>query len=329
MGSILITGGTGSMGQALVRRLLTDQTIERVCVYSRDEWKQSEMRAAFPDPRLRFFIGDVRDRQRLTRAMRNVSRVIHAAALKQVPSCEYNPLEAVKTNVDGTANVIDAALDAQVGRVLMLSSDKACDPTNLYGATKLVAEKLIVDANVYGGETTKFACTRYGNVIGSRGSVLPLFQAQHAAGQALTVTDPDMTRFVLTLEQGVRFVLDSLGRMVGGEVFVPRLPAATVRTIAEAAAYPAAPRLVIGGLRPGEKRHEVLVSSHEAARTRDEGEYFVVGMDARPGPGAEFRFASDTAERLGVQRFRHLAGLVLESDDNAKEPSRAVTAPRA
>ncbi len=350
MGSVLITGGTGSMGQALVRRLLAERNqvdvstyvvspgtkthdagprYDRIIVYSRDEWKQSEMRAAFPDERLRFFIGDVRDRQRLTRAMRNVSRVIHAAALKQVPSCEYNPLEAVKTNVDGTANVIDAALDAQVARVLMLSSDKACDPTNLYGATKLVAEKLIVDANVYGGETTKFACTRYGNVLGSRGSVLPLFQAQAGPGRSLTVTDPDMTRFVLTLEQGVKFVLESLELMQGGEVFVPKLPAVTVRTIAEAATWPAAPRMVISGLRPGEKRHEVLVSAHEAARTRDEGEYFVVGMDARPGPGAEFRFASDTAERLGVQRFRHLAGLTGKVAPNEKERPRAATAPGA
>ncbi len=309
MSSVLITGGTGSMGQALVRELLTDGGVERVCVYSRDEWKQGEMRAALPDPRLRFFIGDVRDHGRLTRAMRNVDRVIHAAALKQVPACEYNPLEAVKTNVDGTANVIDAALDARVGRVLMLSSDKACDPTNLYGATKLVAEKLVVDANVYGGETTKFACTRYGNVLGSRGSVLPLFAAQHVAGLPLGVTDPDMTRFVLTLEQGVAFVLDSLECMSGrGEVFVPKLPAVTVRVMAEAVVWPGSPRLVMSGMRPGEKRHEVLVSTHEAARTQEFDDRYVIWPTGRWGD-AGFRFGSDTAERLGVQRFRHLAGL--------------------
>jgi UDP-N-acetylglucosamine 4,6-dehydratase len=232
--------------------------------------------------------------------------------------------------VDGTANVIDAAIDAEVGRVLMLSSDKACDPTNLYGATKLVAEKLMVDANVYNRNGfPKFACTRYGNVIGSRGSVLPRFQAQHAAGEPLSVTDPDMTRFVLTLEQGVRFVLESLAAMAGGEVFVPRLPAVTVRTIAEAAAWPDSPRLVMSGLRPGEKRHETLVSAHESSRVIGWPEHFTIWPERVSAEG--FSFSSDAAERLDVARFRELAGLVLESspirkrEPATRETSRLVT----
>ncbi len=305
MTSLLITGGTGSMGQQLVRQLLEDATVERVCVFSRDEWKQDAMRnAGFTDPRLRFFIGDVRDRDRLRRAMHGVDNVIHTAALKQVPACEYNPLEAVKTNVDGTANVIDAALDADVAKVLMLSSDKACDPVNLYGATKLVAEKLMVDANAYAG--TRFSCTRYGNVISSRGSVLPLFQAQHSAGKPLTMTDPEMTRFVLTLEQGALFVLDSLDRMTGGEVFVPKLPSVTVSTIAAAVTNRGAIHLI--GARPGEKLHETLVSEHEADRTSDEGDGFVI----RPVPAVPHvpaAFTSVSADRLDVDGFRLLAGL--------------------
>jgi UDP-N-acetylglucosamine 4,6-dehydratase len=316
MTSFLITGGTGSMGQQLVRQLLENTATERVCVFSRDEWKQDAMRnAGFTDPRLRFFIGDVRDRDRLRRAMHGVDNVIHTAALKQVPACEYNPLEAVKTNVDGTANVIDAALDADVAKVLMLSSDKACDPVNLYGATKLVAEKLIVDANAYAG--TRFACTRYGNVISSRGSVLPLFQAQHAAGSSLTVTDRYMTRFVLTLEQGARFVLESLERMQGGEIFVPKIPAVSVSTIAEAVTWPENARVILMGARPGEKPHETLVSEHEASRTTDEDDCYVIRpVPAVPGvpDGFSFRSAGGSPsrgapERLDVDGFRLLAGM--------------------
>ncbi len=311
MTSFLITGGSGSMGQQLVRQLLEDTATERVCVFSRDEWKQDAMRnAGFTDDRLRFFIGDVRDRDRLRRAMHGVDNVIHTAALKQVPACEYNPLEAVKTNVDGTANVIDAALDADVAKVLMLSSDKACDPVNLYGATKLVAEKLMVDANAYAG--TRFACTRYGNVISSRGSVLPLFQAQHARGEPLTVTDPEMTRFVLTLEQGAAFVLDSLERMNGGEIFVPKIQSVSVGTIAAAVTGPKGPRFMQMGARLGEKNHETLVSRHEAPRTVDRSDAYVIRSEAASFASvpAGFEFTSLTApRRLTVDEFREVAGL--------------------
>lgn len=321
--SYLITGGTGSFGQALTRSLLDDASTVRVAVFSRDELKQHTMRLdGYTDDRIRWFIGDVRDRDRLRRAMNGVDTVVHAAALKQVDTCELNPLEAKKTNVDGTANVIDAALDAKVGRVLMLGTDKAVDPTNLYGATKLVAEKLIVDANAYSGaDGPRFAATRYGNVISSRGSVLPVFQAQHAAGLPLTVTDPAMTRFVLTLAQGVEFVRACLDHMQGGEVFVPKLSAATVATIAAAAtgatlershAY-AVHRI---GLRAGEKMHELLISEHEAHRTIDRGWCYTVtpvhtlGREwaGTPVP-AGFRYGSDTADRLDVADFRALAGL--------------------
>ncbi len=301
--TILITGGTGSFGQHAVRELLTDDRWERVIVYSRDELKQHEMRqAGLTNPRLRYFIGDVRDRQRLTRAMRGVTRVIHAAALKQVPACEYNPLEALRTNVDGTANVIEAALDTNVGRVIMVGTDKAVDPVNTYGKSKALAEALIVDANAYGGYTTKFAATRYGNVLGSRGSVLGVFQAQHAAGQPLTVTDGGMTRFVLTLEQGVRFVLDRLDDMSGGEVFVPKIPAVTLDAIAMAVTWPREPVLMTVGMRGGEKRHELLVSEHELVE--DRGDHLVVGRGFASGA-----VSSLDATRLTISQFRELAGL--------------------
>ncbi len=287
MTSVLVTGGTGSFGQAFTRHLLATDT-ERVVVFSRDEVKQHQMRQdGFTDPRLRWFIGDVRDRDRLRRAMKDIDTVVHAAALKQVDSCEFNPLEAVKTNVDGTANVINAALDANVKQVLMLGTDKAVDPTNLYGATKLVAEKLIVDANVYSGaDGTRFAATRYGNVISSRGSVLPVFQAQQRA----------------------------LDEMLGGEVFVPKLPAVTVNTIALAAG--AGVNVLMTGRRPGEKQHEALLSEHEAHRAIDAGWCYLVkpihdlgrAWKGDPVP-AGFKFTSDTAEQLDVDEFRVLAGL--------------------
>jgi UDP-N-acetylglucosamine 4,6-dehydratase/5-epimerase len=317
--SVLVSGGTGSFGRAFVRRLLEDREIERVVVFSRDELNQHQMRCdGFTDPRLRFFVGDVRDRDRLRRACQGVDTVVHAAALKQVDTIEYNPLEAVKTNIGGTSNVIDAALDCGVSRVLMLGTDKAVDPTNLYGATKLVAEKLVVDANAYSGaDGPVFAATRYGNVISSRGSVLPVFQAQAAAGEILSITNPHMTRFVLTLEQGVDFVVRALGEMRGGEVFVPKLPAVTVRTIADAVIYPRAMDPVHRlGLRPGEKMHELLVSEHEAARTLDVGWAFLVRPVADLGRSwggvpvpAGFRFSSESAVRLDVEGFRCLAGL--------------------
>jgi UDP-N-acetylglucosamine 4,6-dehydratase len=307
----LVTGGSGSFGQAFVRRLLEDG-VGRVAVFSRDELKQHEMRAAgFVDERLRWFIGDVRDRDRLELAMHGVDVVVHAAAMKQVAACEYNPGEAKATNVDGAENVIWAARRAGVSRVLALGTDKAVDPTNLYGATKLVAEKLFVDANYRDGGPL-FSCLRYGNVVGSRGSVLPLWEAQLAAGLPLLVTDPTMTRFVLTLEQGVQFVLDCLGWMAGGEVFVPKVPAVSVGTMAAAVAWPDEPTLLMSGVRQGEKRHEVLVSPHEAGRTWDCGSHYVVAAEAPEGGvpvRAGFRLGSDTVEHLGIREFRALAGL--------------------
>jgi UDP-N-acetylglucosamine 4,6-dehydratase len=244
-------------------------------VFSRDELKQHEMRVAgFDHPSLRYFIGDVRDVDRLRRAMHGVHIVVHAAALKQVPACEYNPMEAIKTNILGSSNVVDAALDTGVEKVLALSTDKAVNPVNLYGATKLAAEKLFVQSNAYaGGMATRFSCVRYGNVVGSRGSVVPIFLQQRSSGR-LTVTDPRMTRFWLTLEQGVRFVIRRIEQMRGGEVFVPKIPSMNLVDLAKAIAPEA--QLEFVGIRPGEKLHEVLISDDEARGTVELDEMFVV-----------------------------------------------------
>src|SRR5579862_5426578 len=247
----------------------------RLVVFSRDELKQHEMRiSGLDDPVLRYFIGDVRDVSRLRRAMQDVDVVVHAAALKQVETCEYNPIEAINTNVIGARNVVEAALDAGVAKVIAVGTDKAVDPINLYGATKLAAEKLVVDSNSYTGKNgTRFSCTRYGNVIGSRGSVVPLFRAQRDTGH-ITVTDTRMTRFVLTVDQGVRFVISCVEEMTGGEVFVPKIPSIEIVRIAEAVAPDA--KLEIIGIRPGEKIHEVLLSESEAPRVRDRGDRYVL-----------------------------------------------------
>ena len=222
---VLITGGTGSFGKKFVEIMLKDFQPKKIIIYSRDELKQYEMQASgFDHPSMRYFIGDVRDRERLLRAMQGVNVVVHAAALKQVPACEYNPMEAVKTNIMGTSNVIEAALDADVKKVMALSTDKAVNPVNLYGATKLAAEKLTVQSNAYAaGSATRYSCVRYGNVVGSRGSVVPVFLKQRESGK-VTITDDRMTRFWLSLEQGVRFVISCMEQMEGGEVFVPRIP---------------------------------------------------------------------------------------------------------
>ena len=233
--SILITGGTGSFGKSFVRYALDNLNPTRLVVFSRDELKQFEMRQQFPElkyPNLRFFIGDVRDKERLYRAVDGVDVLVHAAALKQVPACEYNPLEAIKTNVIGAANIVDAAIDRNVKKVLALSTDKAANPVNLYGATKLCSDKLFVAANTYSGfHGTRFSVVRYGNVVGSRGSVIPYFLAQKSTG-TLTITDPRMTRFLITLDQGVKFVIDSMIRMRGGEIFVPKIPSVKVTDLA-------------------------------------------------------------------------------------------------
>jgi UDP-N-acetylglucosamine 4,6-dehydratase len=274
--SILVTGGTGSFGKEFIRAVLKSSRPRRIIVYSRDEWKQSEMQAEsdFKHPAVRFFLGDVRDKDRLTMAMREVDYVIHAAALKQVPAAEYNPHEFIKTNVNGATNVVEASIAAKVKRVVALSTDKAVNPVNLYGATKLCSDKVFIAANSYAGVSgTTFSVVRYGNVVGSRGSVIPLFQKQRHSG-SITITDPSMTRFLITLSEGVEFVLQSLKNMVGGELFVPKIPACTVADLAEVLA-PNCEKEIIG-LRPGEKMHEILIPSDEARNVLEFESYFVI-----------------------------------------------------
>jgi UDP-N-acetylglucosamine 4,6-dehydratase len=273
--SVLVTGGTGSFGRKFTRILLDEYRPRKLIVFSRDELKQHEMRTeGFDDPALRYFIGDVRDTDRLRRAMQDVDIVVHAAALKQVPACEYNPIEAIMTNVMGARNVIDAALDANVKTVLALSTDKAVSPVNLYGATKLCAEKLFVQSNSYAGANgTRFSSVRYGNVVGSRGSVIPLFIKQRETGR-ITVTDDRMTRFWLTLDQGVRFVIDCIEQMRGGEVFVPKIPSMSIMDLVKAMAPDC--EIETLGIRPGEKLHEVLISEDEARHTVEVENMFVV-----------------------------------------------------
>ncbi|MCB0103073.1 MAG: UDP-N-acetylglucosamine 4,6-dehydratase (inverting) [Anaerolineales bacterium] len=272
---VLVTGGTGSFGKKFTKILLEEKQPKKIIIFSRDELKQHEMQVGgFNDERLRYFIGDVRDRDRMVRAMHGVDIVVHAAALKQVPACEYNPMEAIKTNIMGTANVVEAALDAGVKKVLTVSTDKAVSPANLYGATKLAAEKLTIQSNAYaGGSATRFSCVRYGNVVGSRGSVVPLFLKLRSTGK-VTITDDRMTRFWLSLEQGVRFVIDSIEQMEGGEVFVPKIPSTKVTDLARAIAPDA--KLEIIGIRPGEKLHEMLISEDEARHTIELEKMYVV-----------------------------------------------------
>ncbi len=272
---VLVTGGTGSFGKKFTRILLDEYQPKKVIIFSRDELKQHEMQVGgYNDRRLRYFIGDVRDRERLLRAMHGVDVVVHAAALKQVPACEYNPMEAIKTNIMGTANVVEAALDAGVKKVLTVSTDKAVSPANLYGATKLAAEKLTIQSNAYAaGSSTRYSCVRYGNVVGSRGSVVPLFLKMRASGK-ITVTDERMTRFWLSLEQGVRFVIQCIEQMEGGEVFVPKIPSTKVTDLARAIAPEA--EIEIIGIRPGEKLHEALISEDEARHTVELEKMFVV-----------------------------------------------------
>lgn len=272
--TILLTGGTGSFGNAFIDRVLERWPDVTIRVYSRDELKQSELRARHGDANLRYFIGDVRDRGRMTRAAQGADVIIHAAAMKQVPACEYNPFEAVRTNVLGAQHVVDAAIDARVPKVVALSTDKAVNPVNLYGATKLCAEKIVVQGNAYAaGFDTRLACVRYGNVVGSRGSVVPLFRKQREEGR-LTITDERMTRFWITLPQAVDLVLFALEHAVGGEVFIPKIPSMRVVDLAEAMA-PGVPRDTIG-IRPGEKLHEVLLTGDESRHSVDADDVFVV-----------------------------------------------------
>ncbi len=299
--SVLITGGTGSFGNKLVELMLTRYHPRRLVVFSRDELKQSEMMTRFDHPSLRFFIGDVRDRDRLERAMHEVDVVFHAAALKQIPACEYNPFEAIQTNVNGAKNMIDAAINQGVKRVVSISTDKACQPINLYGATKLCAEKLVIQGNAYGhSRGTTFSVVRYGNVIGSRGSVIPLFAAQRATGR-VTVTDPAMTRFWLTLDQGVEFAVRCAEQMAGGEIFVPKISSMRVMDLVRVMAPDC--RVEFIGIRPGEKLHEILISEDESRQARELDDMFVIeplypswaftGWERGKRPVAGFRYSSD------------------------------------
>jgi UDP-N-acetylglucosamine 4,6-dehydratase/5-epimerase len=273
---VLVTGGSGSFGKKFIEVMLSEYKPAKLIVFSRDELKQHDMRVSgFDHPSLRYFIGDVRDLPRLRRAFEGVDIVVHTAALKQVPACEYNPMEAIKTNILGSSNVIDAALDSGVSKVLALSTDKAVSPVNLYGATKLAAEKLFVQSNYYGGEkNTIMSCTRYGNVVGSRGSVVPVFIKQRNNGGQITITDDRMTRFWISLEQGARFVIRCIEEMQGGEVFVPKIPSMSIKDLASVVAPSA--RINITGIRPGEKLHELLISEDEARNAVETEDMFVV-----------------------------------------------------
>jgi UDP-N-acetylglucosamine 4,6-dehydratase len=328
--SILITGGTGSFGRKYVATLLERCKPRRLIVFSRDELKQYEMAQEFSHPCMRYFLGDVRDRQRLIQATEGVDIVIHAAALKQVPAAEYNPMECIKTNVHGAENVIHAALANQVDKVIALSTDKAANPVNLYGATKLASDKLFVAANnIAGSRRTRFAVVRYGNVVGSRGSVVPLFRkliAEHRA--ELPITDERMTRFWITLQQGVDFVLKSFERMRGGEIFVPRIPSVRIVDLAKAMA-PALPRKIIG-IRPGEKVHEVMCPADDSHLTLEFGDHYVIrptirftnrgndfsvnGLGEKGVPVPQgFEYSSGSNPHFlnieEIVRFNHLAGV--------------------
>lgn len=280
--AILITGGTGSFGRKLTKIILQRYKPKRLIVYSRDELKQYEMAQQFPDSTftcMRYFIGDVRDVERLSRAFHNVDYVIHAAALKQVPAAEYNPFEAVKTNILGAQNIINVAIDQGVKKVLALSTDKAANPINLYGATKLCSDKLFIAGNSYvGHDHTIFSVVRYGNVVGSRGSVIPFFLKCRNKG-VLPITDSRMTRFWITLEQGVNFVLQSLETMVGGELFVPKLPSMNIMDLAKAIAPESAVDII--GIRPGEKLHEVMIPRDEAIRSIEFEHHYIIQPDFR------------------------------------------------
>ncbi len=317
---VLITGGTGSFGKKFAKVMLNEHKPKKLIIFSRDELKQHEMRVSgFDHPSIRYFIGDVRDQGRLKRAMGDVDIVVHAAAMKQVPACEYNPIEAINTNVNGAKNVIEAALDCGVSKIIALSTDKAVNPVNLYGATKLVAEKLFIQANSYSGaKETRFSCVRYGNVIGSRGSVVPLFLQQRKNGK-ITITDPRMTRFWITINQGVDFVIKNVERMHGGEIFVPKIPSMSLTDLSKAIAPDCSIEYI--GIRPGEKIHEVLISEDEMRNTVDYDDMFIiepsmpswgyVKWDSKQPIPEGFRYSSDANKKwLTVEQ---LTTLVKES----------------
>ncbi|HEY3802791.1 MAG TPA: UDP-N-acetylglucosamine 4,6-dehydratase (inverting) [Kofleriaceae bacterium] len=318
--SVLVTGGTGSFGKAFVEQALASKA-RKVIVFSRDEQKHYQLERHFTDKRVRFFVGDIRDRDRLQTALRDVDIVVHAAAMKHVPICEYNPIEAVQTNVNGARNLIEAAMANGVERVIALSTDKAVSPANLYGATKLCMEKLLIAANAYAGDRrTRFSVVRYGNVMGSAGSVIPLFRNQMKKGH-LTITDARMTRFWIEMSEAVALVLRGLELMTGGEIFIPKLPTTDIETLAEAVA-PGTPRTVVG-IRPGEKLHETLISTEEARRTTSLDDLLVIWPEFqfhsttlqsfRPGAPVpdDFVYSSDCAEpRLDLEATKRMVARV-------------------
>ncbi len=315
--TILVTGGTGSFGQKFAEIMLKDFNPRAIRVFSRDELKQWEMKKRFKDARLRFFIGDVRDKDRLERAMDGADIVVHAAAMKQVPACEYNPFEAVKTNIIGAQNVINAAIDHNIEKVIAVSTDKAVNPVNLYGATKMCMEKMIIAANAYVGDKrrTRMSCARYGNVVGSRGSVIPLFREQGSHNE-ITITDRDMTRFWITLEHGVKFVLECLEIMHGGEIFVPKIPSMKVIDLAKAIAPESSIRYI--GIRPGEKIHECLLTEDESRHALEFKDFFVIKPEhpwwkkenwksGKPLPPG-FRYTSDkNSHWLTIQELKEMS----------------------
>ncbi|MCK9285626.1 MAG: UDP-N-acetylglucosamine 4,6-dehydratase (inverting) [Rhodocyclaceae bacterium] len=309
--SVLVTGGTGSFGRRFIRTLLKQHNPRRVVVFSRDELKQYEMQQDFDDPRMRFFLGDVRDRERLVQAMRNIDYVVHAAALKQVPAAEYNPTECIRTNVNGAENVIHAAIENGVGKVIALSTDKAASPVNLYGATKLLSDKLFIAANnITGNHPTRFAVVRYGNVVGSRGSVVPLFKRLIDSGaKDLPITDARMTRFWITLQQGVDFVVQGFGRMYGGELFVPKIPSVRITDLAAAMA-PQLPHRIIG-IRPGEKLHELMISRDDSLHTLEFSDHYVITPSIRFIEDREY-----STNALGISGTLVDAGFKYSSDIN-------------
>ena len=299
--NVLITGATGSFGKRFVRHVLGHHKPARLVVFSRDELKQFEMQQEIQSPVLRYFLGDVRDTGRLHRAFDGVQVVIHAAAMKQVPASEYNPMEAIKTNIIGAENVINVCIDQGVERVIALSTDKAANPVNLYGATKLCADKLFVAANALSGKhRTRFSVVRYGNVVGSRGSVIPFFMQKRASG-AIPITDARMTRFWITLGQGIEFVLDCLERMRGGEIFVPKIPSMKVTEVAEVVA-PGCRREVIG-IRPGEKLHEIMVTPDDAINTVEFERHYVIQPAAHWWDQA--RYLKDSGARRVAEDFKY------------------------
>ncbi len=311
--SILITGGTGSFGRQYVKTLLERYRPKKLIIYSRDELKQYEMEQDFPQSCMRYFLGDVRDRDRLIQAMNGVDFAIHAAALKQVPAAEYNPMECIKTNIHGAENVIHAALANNVEKVIALSTDKAANPINLYGATKLVSDKLFVAGNnMAGGHRTRFSVVRYGNVVGSRGSVVPFFRKQIESGcDYLPITDAGMTRFWITLQQGVDFVLTNFKRMHGGEIFVPKIPSVRVVDLARAMA-PNLPQKIVG-IRPGEKMHEVMCPADDAHLTLEFHDHYVIK------PTIQFSSIVDfTANKLGETGKRVEPGFEFHSGRNSR-----------